>query len=224
METMDDARRLLLCSFVLVPLVLASCAGASTRPAPSGVRADAAPARGGADAALLHAVDMQRIDEIGAGVEQTKAWDGLTLFVRSLSVTDLSPGVVVNGKVRRFDDERVQNRAWVGHARAGERWILLLDSGVEAPAWEVTVVVSDDRGASWRIGAEVRKPYYFARVSGFAFDTPAHGCIDLVLEDDYGAGVKLGHYQSCSKDAGRTWSAFLLADSHAVEPRGPDRR
>lgn len=148
-----------------------------------------------------------------ADVASHDACGGLETFELRREVADVSPGVLIGGEARVFDDARLHNLGIVGAASAGTRCVVFLDSAVEGPAWEVTVITSEDAGKSWQGGAQIRKPYYFALFEGAEFESATRGCVTVSLDDDYGSGVKVGQYRSCTNNAGVTWSPFVSTGS-----------
>lgn len=162
----------------------------------------------------LDAVALQDADLPTEGVERLAACGGIQIFEIKKEVADVRPSVILNTFARRFDDGRVHNSRVVGAATAGDACVLFLDSAVEAPGWELKIVFTPDRGETWYLSSEVKKPYYLASFEAASFDTATSGCMTLKLDAGYGTDVASGRYQACTTDSGGTWTPFELI----VEP------
>lgn len=106
-----------------------------------------------------------------------------------------------------FADERFYHLGWVfvGADQKQNRFWGVLDSQVEAPAWSLRVVLSDDGGKSWRVGPSLPKPYYQSGLHTFEMSDKGRGYIEVGLDDDAGYGAPTGLYVYESKDWGFSW-------------------
>lgn len=104
------------------------------------------------------------------------------------------------------DPDEQNNHGWVAAAANGRDLVAVLDYRVESPGWELSVMFSSDGGRTFRRSAALQKPYYFATVTGLAFEPSGRVTIHLELDDDYGAGLTPGRYRIVSLDRGQSWA------------------
>jgi len=111
-----------------------------------------------------------------------------------------------------FADEKFYHLGWVfvGADQHQTRFWGVLDSQVDAPAWSLRIVLSEDGGKTWKVGPSLRKPYYQSGLHTFEMSANGVGHIEVALDDEAGYGAPTGLYVYESKDWGYSWapSAF----------------
>lgn len=105
-----------------------------------------------------------------------------------------------------LDGEDFQNQGWMAVTAAGDTVLAALDSRIESPGWELTILRSTDRGATWSAPVRVRKPYYLATLRELHLEPGGRSTLVVELGDDYGAGVTPGRYEYVSDAAGARWT------------------
>jgi hypothetical protein len=111
-----------------------------------------------------------------------------------------------------FDDERFDNQGWIRGYTSYDRqhYWAVMDSVVESPSWELNIVHSADRGATWVVVAPIRKPYYMAAFHALRMRPDGSGELIVLHEDDPAnpiSNVPAGYYSYTTRDWGHSWSA-----------------
>lgn len=107
----------------------------------------------------------------------------------------------------RADSSETSSWGWVAATELADGTIVgVLDSRVEAPAWELDVVVSHDRGRSWSLRGRARKPHYMATLAALEVVSDRRWRLTLDLDDCAGCGVAPGSYVLETRDAGARWT------------------
>lgn len=87
--------------------------------------------------------------------------------------------------------------------------ILLMDGTQESAGWDTSVVVSNDRGRSWRLGESIRKYVYFDVIRYFSMSEAGSGAAVEHYTGDVGGYEDIGYYIFRTNDWGLTWSDRL---------------
>lgn len=110
-----------------------------------------------------------------------------------------------------LEDERFSNHGWMqGYSSYdGQHYWAVTDSVVESTGWELNIIHSADRGATWVAAAPLRKPYYFATFHGLRMRPDGSGELIVLYEDDPASpisDVPIGYYSYTTRDWGHSWS------------------
>lgn len=134
----------------------------------------------------------------------------------------LLTSVVTNARYKSFPN--IVHMADAGYwvrtpiPRTGDGWthvhvsrdlqhvLLLMDHTQESAGWETSVVVSTDRGRSWRYGESFRKYVYFDVISHFRMSETGSGTAIEHYAGDVGGYEDIGYYIFETNDWGLTWS------------------
>jgi hypothetical protein len=84
--------------------------------------------------------------------------------------------------------------------------LLLMDHTQESAGWETSVVVSADRGRTWRYGDRFRKYVYFDVISYFSMSDSGFGTAVEHYVGGVGGYEDIGYYIFDTSDWGLTWS------------------
>jgi hypothetical protein len=87
-----------------------------------------------------------------------------------------------------------------------QHMLLLMDNTQESAGWETSVVVSTDRGRSWRYGERFRKYVYFDVINYFSMSETGSGTAVEHYVGDVGGYEDIGYYIFETNDWGLTWS------------------
>jgi hypothetical protein len=111
-----------------------------------------------------------------------------------------------------LDGERFENQGWIrGYASYDrQHYWAVMDGVVESPSWELNIVHSADRGATWVAVAPLRKPYYLAAFHALRMRPDGSGELIVLHEDDPMnpiSNVLAGYYAYTTRDWGHSWSS-----------------
>jgi len=138
------------------------------------------------------------------------------IFVDIEGDTGVRPAIVLvrEGRYETVEpgDERFENQGWIRAYASADRqhYWAVLDGVIESPSWELNIVHSADRGATWVAVAPLRKPYYLAAFHSLRMRPDGSGELIVLHEDDPAnpiSNVPAGYYSYATRDWGHSWSS-----------------
>lgn len=110
-------------------------------------------------------------------------------------------------------DSSYEGRHWVYASRSTDwkRIWAIWDNFVQGPGPELTVIRSDDGGRTWQHVINIRKPYWYSRLSDATFDMNGHATLTINVFDTGAMGASPPMAVRCitrTTDDGKTWSNY----------------
>lgn len=101
---------------------------------------------------------------------------------------------------------------YAGRMSQGKRVYAILDNVVEAPGNDLSIIASNDGGATWKHLANVGKPWYMTQLDRFTMDEKGNGTISIFHDarEQDPSWTACGYFTAETKDWGATWSNYLL--------------